>query len=156
MKETVGNLKPMTMKFPFKIILLILCLGCQDRDETFIDPSLQGLVDSFVYEGAIRGKKINPTGFFIHFEEGLLQRTGGVGATIFNNKKQDQILFDLEYFNQYPDRLEWVFFHEGGHAWLGRDHAQQKLSVMNTTLQQDFDQYGEPFNREYFLDELFK
>ena len=139
------------------LIIFLLFSACEDRDETFIEPSLQSYLDLFVYEAALRGKNINPTGYFIRFEEGVLQKYGGIGATIKNNKKQDLILFDKKYFEENPNLLEWVFFHEGGHAWLNKDHEQQKFSIMNTTMRSfDFKDYQAPLDREYLLDDLFK
>lgn len=114
-----------------RLILLLALLGCAEPDLTVIDPAFNKYIDLFVAAGAEHCRHINPVGFDIKFQKGVLIEYGGVAATIKNNKKQDRILFDAEYFEANPEALEWVFFHEGGHAWLNREHVAQWSSIMN-------------------------
>jgi hypothetical protein len=113
-------------------------------------------VDRFISEGALRGKKVDLSGYKVSYGD-TLKYYCGYG---FYDKKQVIIRADCWKVLKELDK-EILMFHELGHAYLGRLHNNDLLDNGNfKTMMFDGVQFGvyseyTPEKRKYYLDELF-
>lgn len=134
--------------------LLFALTGCEEPfgHEYVIDEELQPYADKFYAEGELRGWNLPRLNLIMVIKQDLEYR----GLSL-NRGGQRLIYIDSEYYHRAIDYerdsvlIEFVVFHEMGHALLGRKHTDEYFSIMNIKR---VDYSGAP--REVFMDELFK
>lgn len=132
------------------LLLLFAAIACTDDNETSysVTPELQGYVESFYQEGALRGKDLP--------KNNLIASLNSECQTITQIKKDDDqwiLEFDTEAFSTMTDnKKESFIFHELGRIVLKRELSKE-FSIMNGDVK--VNGYSAD-QREALLDELFK
>jgi len=109
----------------------LLTAGCQQPfgEEYVVEQELQPYVESFHQEASARGRIILEENLIMIIKDDLGYR----GLSLWRSG-QRLIYIDREYYNyhkQEHDVIEFVVFHEMGHAFLGREHTDNYNSIMN-------------------------
>lgn len=137
------------MKF-FTFLLLFFSCDFIDQDHFEIDPNLRRYVDKFYIEANARGYNIQ--------HQNLIVRFGSLGNKLWGQSDHNSTIptvtissDNFEYLNE--SIVEYVVFHELGHALLYRDHSEN-YSIM-TKDNKHVDDYNRGINRKELIDELF-
>jgi hypothetical protein len=137
-------------------ILLLFCItACDASEEYYVAPELADYVESFYFEADSRGVSLQRSNLVIKLG-GLPERIDGQTRRSVGDFSGDQItvIIDSEFFSSSSrDCIEWVVYHELGHALLNRDHVGG-YSYMNdlTRCYTNSTAYWKPV----YLDEMFK
>jgi hypothetical protein len=154
------------MKNKYYLLFLISVLiftfsGCKQNNDpapipTEIQDDFKIYVDRFITEGALRGIKVDLSGYKVSYGD-TLKYFCGYG---FYDKKQ--VIIRLDCWKNITDLdKEILMFHELGHAYLGRLHNNNLLDNGDyKTMMFNGNQFGlysgyTPEKRKYYLDELF-
>lgn len=130
------------------VFLLTSCTEFLDDNHFDIDPELEYYVEKFYKEGEARGVKI--------------QRLNLLAAKSYAIKAGESIPGGIPYIrisghlidSRDTMKIEYVVFHELGHALLYRDHEDNSIMSTNDYL---IPQYKtNPSLRKELIDELFK
>lgn len=144
------------MKNKLLIIGLLLLSNCEltDQNHFDIEKKLKPFVDSFYVESAKRGRTIQRDNLIVYFMplKGLMGRS-------MNLTTIPTVQIDPGIFNKYAKEkkmliIEYVVFHELGHALLNRDHLNA-YTIMTTNNKMLFAYTGSEQARTLLIDELF-
>lgn len=147
--------------------LIFLIHGCSKNNEDSIPnpPELQAYLDRFLQEAEQLGKSYDVSKLDLRFVDEQVQGMYcGYGYTNYNNSGRQRIeIFNSEGCWSGRDDLEkeTLFFHEIGHALLGRPHTEEQLpnslpkSLMcsQCNIFGIYDEYH-LHRREYYLKDL--
>lgn len=134
------------------LVALLLLGSCTWVDVDYsIEPDLQPYAEAFYNEASAHGVRLTKENLVIMTRVGL--KDEGMWGVSRKEGRQRIIYIDAEYYNDmvrgnHQDRVEFLVFHEMGHALLGRHHTADQ-SIMNPGWH-DFHNH-----RTEFLDELF-
>lgn len=134
-------------------ILLLAITSCNSFEgEYAIERDLQIYVEAFYREAGARGVVLHRENLVVMVREGL-EANGSWGLSK-RNGRQRIVYIDAGYYDDmlrggHTDRVEFLVFHELGHALLGRHHISGVASVMNP----QWHDYSD--HRNEFLNELF-
>lgn len=137
------------------ILTLFSCTEFDVSPEYRVDPRLKPYADQFFKEADIRGIHLRKENLVVILRDKLINEEGTFGLS-FKEGSQRVVFIDQDYFDtykksEYPERIEFMVFHEFGHALLGLPHLPN--SIMSATECQLCRQYLK--NREELLDDLF-
>jgi len=156
--------------FFFSLLFLginLLFIGCTKEnnenlvtEELFVEEALTPYFERFVAEGKLRGLDIDLVekrieGFLINIEADNV-----VGQCTYSATSTRQVNIDSAYWNSATDlEKEFVVFHELGHCYLERTHADTQENRNCTSIMHSGTS-GCRFNynvssRATYLDELF-
>ena len=141
------------LNIAFNMVFVVIAAACANEERYAIEPDLELFVDRFYSEGEARGLIIERENLIVMIKNdlnkidqawGLSKRKGG----------QRFVYIDREYYDDMLrgnnlEEIEFLVFHELGHALLGRGHLTGVKSIMNTGWTS---YYGQ---RKEFIDELF-
>lgn len=133
-------------RFAYSVIIIITASCGFDPSEYWIQPELKVYVDNFYQEAAIRGVSLRTEYLTVSITNlnGTFARTLDNRSVHINSK-----LFKDR--TEYSEFVEFILFHELGHALLKRDHTKNLKSLMHESPCVNC--YMD--NRAEFLDELF-
>jgi len=118
---------------PLILLLAIILFSCKEETTFSVQPELKPYYDSFMAEA----KKRNFTSFdridnlIMIIRPNTTKDYGGLGVTRKITGGQHYIYIDQDFFNQHPNAVETVVFHELGHCYLDREHNTSMFSLMN-------------------------
>lgn len=145
-----------------KIIVLIILTGCSlfEQPHWDIDPDLEYWVNKFYFEAELRGKIIQKNYLTVSLSNKYMDEAG-------QSKKGRHLVYISSSFyythmirnNSKSDSLamEFVLFHELGHALLGNGHSDP-YSIMNQccTTYDKYTKENEVEFRKDMIDKLFR
>ncbi|MFD0997721.1 hypothetical protein ACFQ21_00315 [Ohtaekwangia kribbensis] len=145
--------------FTLSLLLLAGCTGCGsfDFDQTLeytIDARLQKHVDAFFLEAEQRGIYIPKENLTVCIVDDL-----GASGRGFKNGQQSIVKISRDAYEWYISQgeeevIEFLMFHELGHAVLNREHCDPKYSIMAQGLSMHTYE-GDSVKRAALVDELF-
>lgn len=101
----------------------------QNPGNSDIDPELQVQVDAFVREANARGIDVSLSGLSVQFAN----FSGGASGQCSTNGISREVLVS-DVFRGRPNLAFYIVFHELGHCILRREHRDDIISIMNTTI----------------------
>lgn len=148
------------MKTCISIVCLLFAAACTEFDvhpEYRVETPLRPYADQFFKEAAARGVHLKKENLVVILRDRLINEEGTFGLS-FKEGSQRVVFIDRDYFNtyensEYPERIEFMVFHEFGHAILGLPHIDLPNSIMSAKECALCGQYLK--NRDELLNELF-
>lgn len=136
--------------------LLLILSSCVFTDENHFDieDSLKPYVDKFYAEATARGQKIQHDNLLAYTTGALKHREGASGQSMPGGLPTIRIADDLMALGDTL-LIEYVVFHELGHALLYREH-QEGFTMMSTKDYLIPDYKYRPHLRKELIDELFR
>lgn len=144
------------MKNILYIISILLFFSCEliDQNHFEVEAELRPFVANFYNEAYKRGRHIQHDNLMIYFSP-----LSGLAGESMNFTTIPTIHIDPTFFNKYSKEnklayIEYVVFHEMGHAMLNRDHIDAyTIMTSNNKLIKEFSNGNQ--TRTRLIDELF-
>lgn len=144
---------------------VITIAGCQKEDQlieiSLVDAALVSYFRTFEAEANARGIALDASFSEIEARFEYINEGNVVGQCWYGRHGSNEILIDQAYWQRASNlNREFVVFHELGHCYLDRDHAEASttngtcLSIMASGTGDCYNRYGAS-TREAYLDELF-
>ncbi len=144
------------MKNALYILSILFFCSCEliDQNHFDVEKELKPFVDNFYAESIKRGQHIQRENLMIYFSP-----LKGLAGESMNFTSIPTIHIDPTFFNKYskanaPLYIEYVVFHEMGHAMLHRDHKDAyTIMTPNNKLIKEYSNNTQ--TRARLTDELF-
>jgi hypothetical protein len=143
------------MKSMILIVGILMLANCEliDQNHFDIEIGLRPFVANFYDESIKRGVRVQRENLLVYLMklDGLMGET--MTSTAIPTIHIDEAIFD-KYINKKPLYIEYVVFHELGHALLHRDHLDSyTIMTANNKMLYSYDNSEQA--RKLLLDELF-
>jgi hypothetical protein len=156
-------------------LLCLLMIGCTDEEFVpayQVPEELQHYVDTFIYEGSLRGETIEINNLIIRYDSTIEAPVcANCNSRSLDETVQKIISITTASCWVNDQELETLIFHELGHCYLGREHddgllpngdarsimTAKDISVYSPCIYQiGNEECDRTYRRAYYLDELFE
>jgi|ADGO01.1.fsa_nt_gi hypothetical protein len=137
-------------------LLMLFVIACKDDEGTTfqIDPDLIQHVNAFYDEAAERGVNLTKSNLVVRVSDSINEDWAGY---TFKDDDQRYVFINDDKYMEFKDQpyiIEYMVFHELGHALLNKGHCGSCESIMNGLF---FPwEYDPETMRDTLLDELFQ